>query len=161
MTFRLALTSLLALAVVGPLACDDDDEDPNGPPDTETFSASLSGAAERPNPVTTAATGTATFTASTTGSVTTITYSVTVSGLSGPVTAAHIHGPADENTAAGPIVNLSVSSTGTDGIVVSGSFTTTGHATINMTQLLTLLDTGTVYINLHTAANPEGESERQ
>src|SRR5512134_3811522 len=91
------------------------------------FTADLTGAAERPNPVTTTATGDATFTATTSGSTTTITYTVVVSGnLSGPVTAAHIHGPSDASGTANPIVTLTVTGgTGTTGTLVSGSFTTT------------------------------------
>jgi flagellar capping protein FliD len=161
MKFRIALTSLLALSVLGAVACDDDDEDPNGPPDIETFTADLTGAAERPTPVTTTATGTATFTATTTGSTTTITYSVTVTGLSGPATLAHIHGPADENNAAGPIVALTITGSGTSGNIITGSFTTTGHTTIDMAQLLTHMMNGQTYINIHTAANPDGEIRGQ
>jgi hypothetical protein len=161
MKVRFALTALLALSTLA-VACDDEDEDPNGPPDTNTFNATLTGGAEKPTAVTTNATGTATFTASTSGSVTTISYSVDVSGnLSGPVTAAHIHGPGGVNDVAGIIVPLNVSSTGTTGRVVSGSFTVTGHATINIAQLLTHMLAGNTYVNLHTAANPNGEIRGQ
>lgn len=157
MKARHLFTALLALATVTAVACDDEDEDPNGPPDTNTFNASLTGAQEVP-PVTTTATGSATFTSSTSGAVTTITYTVTVTGnLSGPVTAAHIHGPAAAGVNANPIVTLTVSNTtGTTGVLVSGSFTTTGNATINMAQLLTHMLAGNTYVNLHTAANPNG-----
>jgi hypothetical protein len=162
MKFRTAMISLLALSVVGAVACDDDDEDPNGPPDTETFSADLNGASEVPPVPTATATAEATFTSTTVGNITTIVYVVTVSGnLSGPVTAAHIHGPAGPTGIAGPIVTLTVSSQATTGVVVAGSFTTTGHATINMAQLLALMDTGDTYINVHTAANPDGEIRGQ
>lgn len=162
MKFRTALSSLLALSVIGAVACDDDDEDPNGPPDTETFTASLTGGAERPTPVTTTATGNATFTSTTVGSTTTIVYTVTISGnLSGPVTEAHIHGPADANSIANPIVTLTVSSTATSGVVVAGSFTTTGNATINIAQLLAHMEAGNAYVNVHTAANPNGELRGQ
>ena len=160
MKARYAFTALLALSTLA-VACDDEDEDPNGPPDTNTFNADLTGAAERPTPVTTNASGDATFTVSTSGTTTTITYSVTVSGLSGPVTAAHIHGPADANSAANPIVTLTVTGTGTSGVVVSGSFTATGHATINIAQLVTHMLAGNTYVNLHTAANPNGEIRGQ
>ena len=162
MKVRFALTALLALSTLA-VACDDEDEDPNGPPDTNTFNATLTGGAEKPTPVTTNATGTATFTASTSGSVTTIQYQVVISGnLSGPVTAAHIHGPAGVNDTATPIVTLSVTNTtGTTGTLVSGTFTSTGHATINMAQLLTHMLAGNTYVNLHTAANPNGEIRGQ
>lgn len=160
MKFRLALTSLLALSVVGAVACGDDD-DPNGPPNTETFTAILTGPAERPTPVATTATGTATFTATTSGSTTTITYTASVTGLSGPATLAHIHGPADLSIAAPPIVTLTITGTGTSGTIVSGTFTATGHATIDMAALLALMRAGNTYINIHTAANAPGEIRGQ
>ena len=145
MRLRNTLISLLAVSVLGAVACDDDDEDPNGPPDTQTFEASLDGAAEVPPVPTATATADANFTATTTGNTTTIVYTVTVSGnMSGPVTAAHIHGPA-----------------GTTGVLVSGSFTVTGHASIDMQELLALMDDGNTYINLHTTANPTGEIRGQ
>ena len=163
MKARHLFTALLALTTVTAVACDDEDEDPNGPPDTNTFEADLTGAAERPNPVVTTATGEATFIAETNGAVTTITYTVTVTGnLSGPVTAAHIHGPGGVDVAADIIVPLTVSNgTGTTGVLVSGSFTTTGNASINMAQLLTHMLAGNTYVNLHTAANPAGEIRGQ
>ena len=159
MKARHALTALLALTTVTTVACDDDEEDPNGPPDTNTFQADLSGAQEVPPVTTTTATGTAQFISSTSGGTTTIQYTVTVTGdLTGPVTAAHIHGPAGTGTNANPIVTLTVSNaTGTTGVLVSGSFTMTGNASINMQQLLTHMLAGNTYVNLHTAANPNGE----
>ena len=81
--------------------------------------------------------------------------------LSGPVTAAHIHGPAGANATADPIVTLTVSSNATTGTVVSGSFTTTGNTTINIAQLLTHMLAGNTYVILHTAANPSGEIRGQ
>jgi CHRD domain-containing protein len=162
MKVRFALSALLALSTLVAVGCDDEDEDPNGPPDTNTFEADLTGGAERPNPVVTSATGDATFTVSTSGTTTTISYIVTVSGnLSGPVTAAHIHGPAGVNEAVGVIVPLTVSSTALTGTVVQGSFTTTGNATINIAQLLVHMLAGNTYVNLHTAANPGGEIRGQ
>ena len=160
---RHLFTALLALTTVTAVACDDEDEDPNGPPDTNTFAATLNGAGERPA-VTTPATGNATFVSSTSGAITTITYTVTVSGnLSGPVTAAHIHsgGANDPSGASGIIVPLTVTSTGTTGVLVAGAFTTTGNATTNIQQLLTAMLAGNTYINLHTAAHPNGEIRGQ
>jgi hypothetical protein len=161
MKVRFALTALLAFTTVAAIGCDDDDDPTGNETVTEIFTTNLTGAAERPTPVTTAATGTATFTAVTTPTGTTVTYSVTATGLSGPATAAHIHGPADANTAANPIVTLVVSGTGTSGVIVSGSFTATGHATIDMTALLALLRNGNAYVNVHTTANPGGEIRGQ
>jgi hypothetical protein len=162
MKARHALTALLALTSLTVVGCDDEDEDPEGPPDTQTFEADLTGAKERPNPTTATATGHATFTVTTSGGTTTVQYSVVVSGnLTGPLTAAHIHGPATESTTADPIVTLLLSGTATTGTVVSGSFTTTGNATINITQLIALMDAGSTYVNIHTAANPGGEIRGQ
>ena len=163
MKARHLFTALLALTTVTAVACDDEDEDPNGVPDTQTFEADLTGAAERPTPTTATATGDATFTVQTNGATTTITYQVVVSGnLSGPLTAAHIHGPADANGVANPIVTLTISNTtATTGTLVSGSFTTTGNATINMTQLLAHMEAGMTYVNLHTTANQAGEIRGQ
>jgi hypothetical protein len=162
MKARHLFTALLALTTVTAVACDDEDEDPNGPPDTNTFEASLTGAQEVP-PVTTTANASATFISSTSGATTTIQYTVTVTGnLSGPVTAAHIHGPAGTGVNANPIVTLTVSNTtGTTGVLVSGSFTTTGNASVTMAQLLTHMLAGNTYVNLHTTANPNGEIRGQ
>jgi hypothetical protein len=163
MKARHLFTALLALTTVTAVACDDEDEDPNGPPDTNTFEATLNGAGERP-PVNTAAVGNATFTSSTSGSTTTITYTVTVTGnLSGPVTGAHIHsgGVNDLSGTSGVLVPLTVASNATTGVLVSGSFTTTGNASVTMAQLLAQMLAGTTYVNLHTAANPNGEIRGQ
>jgi hypothetical protein len=162
MKARHLFTALLALTTVTAVACDDKDEDPGGPPDTNTFEADLTGAQEVP-PVTTTATAEASFISSTSGATTTIQYTVTVTGnLTGPVTAAHIHGPAGIGVIANPIVTLTVSNTtGTTGVLVSGSFTTTGTASVTMAQLLTHMLAGNTYVNLHTTANPNGEIRGQ
>jgi hypothetical protein len=134
------------------------------------FTATLTGDAERPTQVVTSASGTASFTVTTGTSTaydpalpgqTAVAYSVTVSGLSGPATAAHIHGPATVDDAAGPIVPLTVTSTGTSGVVVSGTFSSTGNANVSMDSLLVLLRNGMSYVNVHTAANPNGEIRGQ
>jgi hypothetical protein len=164
MKARHLFTALLALTTVTAVACDDEDEDPNGPPDTNTFNATLNGAGERPPVTTTTAVGNATFTSSTSGATTTITYTITVTGnLSGPVTGAHIHagGANDPSGTSGVLVPLTVSGTGTSGVLVSGSFTTTGNASVSMAQLLAQMLAGTTYVNLHTAANPNGEIRGQ
>jgi hypothetical protein len=161
MRVRSAMTALLACSLLTAVACDDEDEDPNGPPDTNTFTANLTGGQEVPA-TTSTATGTASFTSSTSGATTTISYTVTVSGnLTGPLTAAHIHGPALTGVNAGIIVPLTVTGTGTTGQLIQGSFTVTGHATINMAQLLVHMLAGQTYVNLHTAANPGGEIRGQ
>ena len=72
---KLFAVPVMALAFV--IACDTDDDDGTGPI-AQTFTASLSGANERPNPVTTPATGSATFTLS--ADENTLTWNVTVTG---------------------------------------------------------------------------------
>ena len=163
MKARIALTTILALAAVSVAACDDDDPTGGGTI-TQSFTATLSGDAERPTPVVTTATGTAGFTATInqgSGGLLTITYSVSVEGISGTASAAHIHGPAGVDDAAGIIVPLTVSGTGTSGAIITGSFTTTGNAAVSMDSLLVLLRNGNSYVNVHTAANPDGEIRGQ
>ncbi len=77
-----------------------------------------------------------------------VTYSIDAFGLSAPITAAHIHGPAARGAAAPPIVALPTSLPG------SGSFSP-DPATLRQ------LEDGQLYINLHTAAFPGGELRGQ
>lgn len=151
---RLALMAVLVVA-----ACDDDDDDVIGPgPVAEEFSATMSGAAERPNPVVTSATGTADFTVS--GD--TLYYTITVDSLSGPATAAHIHGPAGPEAVAGPIVGFTLTDTTlTTGTIASGFVTAPTDPAISQDSLLALMRNGNAYVNVHTALNPEGEIRGQ
>src|SRR5688572_24405418 len=75
-----------ALALVTVFACEDDD--PTGPVGARNFTVTLNGANERPA-VTTAASGTATFTLD--AAETTLSYSISVQNMSSNITAAHIH----------------------------------------------------------------------
>jgi hypothetical protein len=74
-------------------ACDDDD-DPSGPPDVErtNFTATLNGANERPNPVTTTGQGTGTFTLFDDDS---LTFTLQVASIDS-VIMAHIHAGDDD-----------------------------------------------------------------
>ena len=93
-----------------------------------------------------------------------LTYSVTWSGLSGSVTAMHVHGLAPTGYAAGIVQNIITSSGGlaTPGSAYgvtgkfSGSLFVDGVA-IKEDDLLN----GMYYINIHTAANPGGEIRGQ
>jgi hypothetical protein len=79
-----------------------------------------------------------------------VTWRINYSGLSGPPTAAHFHGPAQPGTNAGvavPIPNPATSP-------VQGS------ATLTDAQAADLL-AGRYYINIHTAATPAGEIRGQ
>jgi hypothetical protein len=113
---------------------------------TETFKASLSGAAEVP-PVTSTATGNAVVTFDT--ATKQITYTVTYSGLSGDATAAHIHCGA----AAGANAGVAVPFPSTKSPI-------SGTATLTDAQAADL-EAGKCYVNVHTAANKGGEIRGQ
>ncbi|HXF95476.1 MAG TPA: CHRD domain-containing protein [Gemmatimonadales bacterium] len=156
MRTRFVVGVLSTLFLVGQ-AC----EDEVGPAEVETFTAALSGAAERPNPVTTTATGSATI--SIVGP--TLLYRIDVANISN-VTAAHIHGPADTGGTAGVRVNLCgagsspACATGTvNGVLVAGS--ATNVAGISFDSLVVLLRNRQAYVNVHTSANPGGEIRGQ
>lgn len=122
---------------------------------TETFRAVLTGAAERPNPVTTSASGDATATWDPRTS--TFSYTLNVSNITG-VLAAHIHGPATTDQAAGVLVTLQTPNVPT----VSGTFTGADDPTaVSRDSLLSLLRAGRTYVNVHTSANRPGEIRGQ
>ena len=77
-------------------------------------------------------------------------WTITYSGLTGPATAAHFHGPAAANANAPPVVPL------------SGDLTSpiNGKATLTDAQAADL-QAGRWYFNLHTAAHPSGEIRGQ
>lgn len=114
---------------------------------TTAITAKLSGANEVP-PVTTAGTGMLDASFNKTTSV--LTYTVTYSGLSGPVAAGHFHGPAMAGANAGVALGF------------SGSMESPikGSATLTAAQAADLL-AGKWYVNLHTAANKGGEIRGQ
>ena len=153
---RKSLVLIAALATVT-ASCDDDDDD-GTQPTLQEFTATLTGGAERPTAVVTNATGSAVLSFTGTGP---ISYSVTVSNLSSAPTGAHIHGPADVNTAAGIIVGLTPIATTQSGTLVSGTISATGVATISLDSLKKLLGNGNAYINVHTGNFPNGEIRGQ
>lgn len=77
-------------------------------------------------------------------------WTIAYSGLSGPVTAAHFHGPAKAGQNAGVQVPIT-------GVLTSPM---TGVAKLTGTQVDELM-AGQWYVNLHTAANPNGELRGQ
>ena len=79
-----------------------------------------------------------------------LTYTITWSGLSGPATMAHFHGPAAIGANAGVAVPL-----GTNPVSPL-----TGTAKLTDAQAKDLAD-GRWYVNVHTAANPKGELRGQ
>jgi hypothetical protein len=115
---------------------------------TTTFKADIKASSEVPPNMTTG-TGSATVTLD--GDK--ITWNVTFSGLSGPGTAAHIHGPAPAGKNAGVLVWLS-----TKGKPAASPLT--GSATLTAAQASDLMN-GQCYVNVHTAKNPGGEIRGQ
>ena len=97
--------------------------------------------------------GTGTVTASYDASTKMLTWSGSFSGTTGPVTAAHFHGPADPGKNAGVAIWIS-----TKGAPFASPFK--GKATLTDAQAADLM-AGQWYVNLHTAANPGGEIRGQ
>ncbi len=116
------------------------------------FSVVLGGAFERPNPVTSTGSGSGTLQIS--GS--TLTFDIQYAGLSGPATAAHIHGPADMDTAVGVLINLAPFNGGAFGV----AGTLSGSVVLTTAQKAAILS-GKTYVNVHTAANQPGEIRGQ
>lgn len=81
-----------------------------------------------------------------------ISWDIEFSGLSGPATGAHFHGPAAEGVNADVQVSI--------GDVSGLSSPMEGSAVFTDDQASDLLD-GMMYINIHTAANPGGEIRGQ
>lgn len=79
-----------------------------------------------------------------------LTYGVTYSGLTGPATMAHFHGPAPVGKSAGVMVPIG-------GDLASPI---KGTATLTDEQAKALAD-GNLYFNIHTAANKGGEMRGQ
>lgn len=79
-------------------------------------------------------------------------WNITFSGLSGNATAAHFHGPATMNQTAPPVVNI--------GEISGLSSPMVGNTTLTEEHASYLLN-GTMYVNIHTEANPDGEIRGQ
>jgi hypothetical protein len=82
----------------------------------------------------------------------TVTVNIAYTGLSGNVTAAHIHGPASRSETAGVLISLNFTGGATGSI--QGTFAATAEQISWITQ-------GKTYVNLHTAANGGGEIRGQ
>jgi len=140
-------TVLAAVALVG-VACEDDATGiPSG---VEIFVADLSGAKERPTPVTSTASGRAVITVL--GNL--VSWKVDVADFDS-VTIGHIHkGVAD--SAGGVMVNLSPTPTDLNftGTIATGSLTV--HDSV-----LTHMRNGRAYVNIHSNGNPGGEIRGQ
>jgi hypothetical protein len=112
------------------------------------FSTVLKGANEVP-PHAVAGTGKVTATLDTATKA--FSYKVTYSGLTGPATMAHFHGPAAPGANAPPVVPVPMSSLANPMV---------GTATLDDGQIADL-KAGKWYFNIHTAANPGGEIRGQ
>jgi len=96
-------------------------------------------------------TGTGTLTGTLNAETNEFKYHVEFNGLSGPVVAAHFHGPAADGENAKPQLPIKTSPIASP---IDGS------ATLTPEQAKDLAD-GKWYFNLHTAANPRGEIRGQ
>jgi hypothetical protein len=76
-------------------------------------------------------------------------YNVTYEGLTGPATAAHIHGPAEPGANAGPVIPFPAATS-----------PITGKAVLTDAQAAELA-AGKYYVNVHTGANRGGEIRGQ
>jgi hypothetical protein len=113
----------------------------------ETYRATLSGSQEVP-PVSTSGSGNAEVMVN--PSTMAMTYRVTYTGLTGPATAGHIHGPAPAGQNAGVQVPFATATPSP----------LTGSATLTAAQYADL-KAGRHYVNIHTAAHPGGEIRGQ
>ena len=78
-----------------------------------------------------------------------LTWKITYSGLTGPATAGHFHGPAPQGQNAGVVVPFNNPSS-----PIEGSLTLTPGQVADLMA-------GKWYVNIHTAANPAGEIRGQ
>jgi hypothetical protein len=150
-------THFLSNSVLGILSlflvagCDDDDDDNTPNADMYNISATLNGANEKPNPITTNGTGTVTGTYNATTN--SLQYSVSWTGLTGTASAGHFHGPASATAVASPIIHFNLVNSGTAG-------TANGTITLTDAQETDFLG-GMWYANVHTATNSGGEIRGQ
>jgi len=161
---RLSFMPSVALAATVSLASACADDDLTGIEEDAEFEASLTGAAERPDPVTTDATGSAFIDVD----GTTVRFRVEVEDIA-DVTMAHIH--VGGTAVAGPIVVELFNAGGnpesftTREVLAEATFTqedvqaASGIATLD--ALIDAMEGGTTYVNVHTTANPAGEIRGQ
>jgi hypothetical protein len=118
-----------------------------GPAFAEKMKATLDAKSEVP-PTTSAGTGTADIDYDAASKK--LSWKLTYSGLTGPATAAHFHGPAGPADKAGVAVAIPNATTSP----VEGSAVLTDAQAADLTA-------GKYYVNIHTAANPGGEIRGQ
>ena len=113
------------------------------------FKADLKGSEEVP-PVDTNATGTADITYD--SDAKTLAWRIEYSDLSGEATAAHFHGPAGPGETAPPVIGIEVGPS-----PIEGSIELTEEQAADVADLTA----ERWYLNIHTAANPQGEIRGQ
>lgn len=111
--------------------------------ETRHYHADLNGGTERP-PTDSAGSGTADIAVDTDKH--SLEYTLNFAGLSGPATAAHIHGPGQPGKNAGVMVDFGKPT----GNALHGT------ATVTDAQIQAI-DDGLTYINVHTASHANGE----
>jgi hypothetical protein len=114
------------------------------------LSASLSGGAEQLPDITGSGTGLFAIEGHT------LHFEIYYTGLSGAAVAAHIHGPAKASEQAGVLISLIPFNGGAFGT----NGTLSGSVALTDDQLATILE-GRTYVNVHTAAHPNGEIRGQ
>lgn len=142
----LAATILASALLI--TSCEKDNVDDDD--DTFTVSGTASGSQEVPAVATA---GSATLTGTYNSSNNLLEYTINWSGLSGALTVAHFHGPAAAGVSASPVVDIVITTNGVSG-------TASGSATLT-SDVESYLLAGTLYYNLHTAANVNGEIRGQ
>jgi hypothetical protein len=115
--------------------------------ETVQFMTALSGAMEVPP---NDSKGTGTVNASLDTDTKVLSWTIDYSGITGPATAAHFHGPADPGKNAPPVLPI-------DGSLASPI---KGTATLSDEQVADL-QAGKWYFNVHSAAYPDGEIRGQ
>lgn len=117
----------------------------------QIFAANLTGAQDVP-PTNSAATGLASVVLN--NAQTMITVNLSFSGLEGPATAAHIHGPALQGSNAGVLFPFTGVPNAVSGAIPPQTFA------IDPTQV-GYLESGQLYVNVHSTVFPEGEIRGQ
>lgn len=148
-----------ALAVASAAACGDDEITL---PQREQYLVTLNGLNERPNPVTSTATGSAVVTVLSPDSME---WTLYVSGIDS-VTQGHFH--AGDANSAGPVMFFVFSgpttARGITGLLSSGIIRRSGSTfsgAFTYDSLLTRIRAGTTYLNVHTRRNGPGEIRGQ
>jgi len=134
---RAAFAVLLALSVIAPGLAH------QAAAETRHYHADLNGGTERP-PTDSAGNGSADLSVDTDKH--SLEYTISFTGLSGPATGAHIHGPAQPGKNAAVMVDF------------GASLQSPVHGTATLTDAqIQAIDDGAAYLNVHTAAHPGGE----